>query len=120
MRSAADFLVKSGRGLPNHQDKPIDLTYWVERNFITVEDRSIQHMLPATRAALDDLLSLGGVAAAQEACRAWQRAEFARLMTQEASLKLFGRLLLAGESAALPRETCLHLIKAYQGLTDHG
>ena len=44
VRSAADFMIKRARGLPNHVKKKIDLTYWVERNFNAVEDTSISPM----------------------------------------------------------------------------
>jgi hypothetical protein len=39
--SVQDFVLKSDRGKPNRTGDPIDLNYWVERNFNTVEDRSI-------------------------------------------------------------------------------
>ena len=120
LRSAAEFMVKRSRGLPNHQDKQIDLTYWVERNFNTVEDTSIAHMRPATEAVLKELLAIPGVQATQESCRAWIRTRFAELMTQEASLKLFGRLLLAGGSADLPKEQAIQLVNAYRGLNAEG
>ncbi len=32
VRSAAGFLIKRARGLPNRSHKPVDLAYWVERN----------------------------------------------------------------------------------------
>ncbi|MDA8747548.1 glycosyltransferase family 2 protein [Litoreibacter sp.] len=116
LRSAAEFMVKRSRGLPNHQGKQIDLTYWVERNFNTVEDASILHMAVGTQVEMERLLAIDGVAAAQDACRAWQRDAFAALMREEVSLKLYGRLLLAGGSASLPKEAAMKLIDAYRGL----
>ena len=118
VRSAAEFLIKRSRGLPNHTDKPIDLTYWVERNFNAVEDATIAHMRAATAEVEAAFLSLPGVAAAQEACRDWQAAKFASLMQDEDALKLFGRLLLAGGSNSLPRDVAMGLINAYRRL--HG
>ena len=70
-------------------------------------------MEAATQAELDRLLALDGVAEALAACRAWAQAKFAELMQDEANLKLFGRLLLAGGSQALSRKTSLELVKAY-------
>lgn len=113
VRSAADFMLKRARGLPNHQQKQIDLTYWVERNFNTVEERSIAHMVPATQGQLDELLALDGVADAQAACRAWHSRRFEALMQQPEELKLFGRLLLADGSAQLPDAVALDLIRRY-------
>lgn len=120
VRSAAEFMVKRCRGLPNHQSKQIDLTYWVERNFNTVEDATIAHMRPATEVVLAAFMAIDGVAEDQEACRAWARARFAEEMRDEASLKLYGRLLLAGGSAALPQEISMQLINAYGGLNAKG
>ncbi len=113
VRSAADFLIKQERGLPNHQSKRIDLTYWVERNFNTVEDRSIEAMGAATAKVLAQFMGLDGVAQAQAACRDWHRARFETLMGTAEGLKLYGRLLLAGGSEALDKEAALALIKAY-------
>ncbi len=120
LRSAAEFMVKRSRGLPNHQDKQIDLTYWVERNFNTVEDTSIAHMRAGTEQVLAEFMDIPGVAEAQSACRAWMRNRFAELMGDKAALKLFGRLLLAGGSASLPRDASLQLVNAYRGLNAKG
>lgn len=120
LRSAADFMVKRSRGLPNHRDKPIDLTYWVERNFNTVEDSTIAHMRAGTEAVQEDFMKIDGVADAQKSCQDWQRARFADLMRDEGALKLYGRLLLAGGSAHLPKQTALELVNAYRGLPRHG
>lgn len=50
VRSAAALLLKRDLRLPNRAHKPVDLTYWVERNFNTVEDLSVSAMAPATEA----------------------------------------------------------------------
>lgn len=113
VRSAADFMLKRGRGLPNHQKKQVDLTYWVERNFNTVEETSIAQMLPATEAMMDELRSIEGVAVAEAACRDWHKARFEALMRDPDELKLYGRLLLAGDSVHLPEPVALDLIKRY-------
>ncbi|MEP3347582.1 MAG: glycosyltransferase family 2 protein [Litoreibacter sp.] len=113
VRSAADFMLKRGRGLPNHQQKQIDLTYWVERNFNTVEERSIAHMSAATQTVLQGYLALDGVAQAQTTCRDWHRARFGELMREPDALKLYGRLLLAEGSAQLPDAVALELVKRY-------
>lgn len=113
VRSAAEFMLKRARGLPNHQQKQVDLTYWVERNFNTVEDRSIAGMAPATNAVLAELLGLEGVADALAACRDWHRGRFEVLMAEPEALKLYGRLLLAEGSAQLPRALALDLINRY-------
>jgi len=113
VRSAAEFMLKRGRGLPNHQQKQVDLTYWVERNFNTVEEVTIAPMLTATESEMAKLRALDGVAAAEAACRAWHTARFAELMRDPEELKLYGRLLLAGNSTHLPDPVALELIKRY-------
>lgn len=57
VRSIEEFVLKSARGLPNHTERKVDVGYWVERNFNTVEDKRIAWMAdPAAhaRAALAD------------------------------------------------------------------
>ncbi len=61
LRSRDEFMVKRHRGLPNHMKKPIDVGYWVERNWNTLEEHRIDTMLPATRAMMDNLLALPDV-----------------------------------------------------------
>ncbi len=55
VKSALAYLVKSSRGLPNRSHKEIDLGYWADRNFNSVEERSIQRHLPALKEMLDEL-----------------------------------------------------------------
>ncbi|WP_245780974.1 glycosyltransferase family 2 protein [Litoreibacter janthinus] len=113
VRSAAEFMLKRGRGLPNHQQKQVDLTYWVERNFNTVEDRSIAHMSAATQKVLQQFMALEGVSDALDACRNWHRQRFADMMEEPEELKLYGRLLLAEGAAHLPEAVALDLIRRY-------
>ncbi|RLJ41537.1 glycosyl transferase family 2 [Litoreibacter meonggei] len=113
VRSISEFILKRARGLPNHQQKQVDLTYWVERNFNTVEDDTIASMAPATRSMMQELLALDGVADTQAACRAWHRQRFDELMQDPDTLKLYGRLLLSEGSAHLPDVVALDLIRRY-------
>ncbi|MCG6904556.1 MAG: glycosyltransferase family 2 protein [Rhodobacter sp.] len=118
VRSAESFMLKRARGLPNRAGKAIDLTYWVERNFNTVEDISIARMLPATKSELAALAALPGVAQIHAAAQAHHHAAFARLMQSEAEVKLFGRLLLAASSAPLPEAAISRLVQMYRA--SHG
>ncbi|WP_226780701.1 glycosyltransferase family 2 protein [Oceaniglobus trochenteri] len=108
VRSVHDFLLKRGRGLPNHTDKPVDLTYWIERNFNCEEDASIARMAPATRAELARLSALPGVAAAQAASDRLGQAALQAALAQPDTVALMGRLVLAAGSTppddALARE----------------
>jgi hypothetical protein len=69
LRSKEEFMVKRARGLPNHTSRDIDLTYWVERNWNTVEAPEILPMMPATRKTCEELLALPDVKQAHEACQ---------------------------------------------------
>ncbi|MEM9348720.1 MAG: glycosyltransferase family 2 protein [Pseudomonadota bacterium] len=100
LRSQEEFLIKRGRGLPNHTDRAIDLTYWVERNWNTLEDDTITKMLPATRAEYARLLSLPGVANAHESCISAHAKKWAALSEEQDVLQLAFRLDLAGDSVA--------------------
>ncbi len=113
LRSAAEFLIKRDRGLPNHQKKSIDLSYWVERNFNTVEDRSIQGMEAQTCAQLDALRVISGVAELHEKATHWHRARLDVLLRDPDELKLFGRLILSAGSVPPDPETAQDLVRRY-------
>lgn len=113
VRSAEEFVAKRARGLPNHTDKAVDLTYWVERNFNAVEDRSIQHMAANTKAELARLRALPGVAEAEAASLEWHRAAFRRAMTDPETVKVYGRLLLAAGSHVPDPHTARLLVALY-------
>ncbi|KIT18155.1 hypothetical protein jaqu_00890 [Jannaschia aquimarina] len=102
VRSVEEFLVKSVRGLPNRTSKAIDLTYWVERNFNTVEDSSFDPHLPALEAETARLRALPGVAEAEAASRAWHQAELGRILSTEEGVRLAGRLAMAPSSVVPP------------------
>ena len=98
VRSVHEFLVKRGRGLPNHVGKAIDLEYWVERNFNDMRCDMIAPQMPAMAAELSRLRALSGVAEAEAASRAWHRAELARVLATPEGARLCGRLVLAASS----------------------
>ncbi len=114
VRSVQSFLLKRARGLPNRRRKPIDLTYWVERNFNSVEDASIARHAEATARELTALHAFPGVTDLHAAAHAHHHAAFEALMREEANIKLYGRLLMAAGSAVLPAETARDLIARYQ------
>ncbi|MCK0166326.1 glycosyltransferase family 2 protein [Jannaschia sp. S6380] len=99
-RSVHEFLVKRERGLPNHVGKAIDLEYWVERNFNQVACRMFTPQLPAMTDEITCLRVHPAVAAAEERCRAWHRAELARILATPEGARFCGRLALAATSQA--------------------
>ena len=100
VRSVHEFLVKRLRGLPNRTGKPIDLTYWVERNFNQAEDTTIAPQLPAMEAELARLRALPGVATHEAEARAWHAARLEEILATPEGATLAGRLILAGGSHA--------------------
>ena len=101
VRSVHDFLLKRARGLPNHTEKAVDLTYWVERNFNTVHDPSIQTMAAATRAEHARLMAVPAVAAAQAHSDALRGRALSNALRDPETVKLLGRLILASGSAVI-------------------
>lgn len=98
VRSAQEFVLKAARGLPHHRERPVDLAYWVERNFNTMENRSIARMAPATAQARAQLMALPGLAALHEEALAHHEAQAAALLRDERHYQLFTRAILAGDS----------------------
>ncbi|WP_287187653.1 glycosyltransferase family 2 protein [Rhodovulum sp.] len=113
VKSAESFMLKRARGLPNRASKPVDLAYWVERNFNTVEDRSIAAMAPATAAALARLRAIPGVPALHEAAVAWHRAAFQRVVAEPVEHALYAHLLLAGGSRSIAPDLRAHVFAGY-------
>lgn len=115
LRSAEEFIVKRDRGLPNRRDRALDLGYWVERNFNTVEDLSIKAMAPATEAARAQLMALPGLADLHARALAWHRDAFARLIRDEATYNIYMQAVLAGDSKDLPLHEAARLGRLYPG-----
>ncbi len=111
LRSAADFLVKRRRGLPNRASKPLDATYWAERNFNAAEDRSVLRHKPARDAEMARLLALPGVAEAREAAIAAHRARIAACLADPDEARLFTRLALLPGSVPPPPDIAARLFE---------
>lgn len=111
LRSAEDFLIKRRRGLPNRRDKDLDASYWAERNFNTVEDRSIERHAAGTGLALADLMALPEVAEAHEACIVAHRAQIAKQLSKPAEARLFTRLSLLPDSIPPDEATARDMLR---------
>lgn len=114
VRSVSDYMIKRSRGLPNHQSKSIDLTYWVERNFNSINDRSIQTKNDAVEEELNNFRKIEGVIDVEDAAKNWAKQKLKSLLNHPEELGLFGRLILAGSSTPPEKEQALELIRAYQ------
>lgn len=113
IRSAAAFLLKGERGLPNRKDKKVDLSYWVERNFNTEINTSIHAMRPGTARVLEGLMADPRIAALHRAGVAWHQNRFKALIKQSEVHHLMVQILCAGSSQVLPRQLQLQLLEWY-------
>ena len=122
LQSMAAYLVKCDRGRANREAEPLDMSYWVERNFSDEQDRSIAALdSAAARAALladagladagladaglaDAGLADAGLARLHRQAVAWRQARFAALMGDESWRALFGRLLMCPPARVLGGE----------------
>ena len=112
LKSTADFMVKRARGLPNRSQKPINLGYWVERNFNTEENTTISHMLSQTRAEHERLLADPELARLRDDAITQHRALCRDILTAPAAAALYWRLTLAGSSTCpQPEQTRAHLAR---------
>ena len=110
VKSAAEFMVKRLRGLPNRSTKSLDLGYWAERNFNTVEDHAIAPMLPATQENLKVLLRDPEVSRRHDASVRHHQVSFDSLMQDARAVQLLWHLgLLAGSAAPEPDALRTHL-----------
>lgn len=101
LRSCAEYLVKRTRGLPNHRDRQIDLSYWVERNFNTVENTSISLMADATRSAKSRLLNIDGLQTLHAASVETHRATLGAAMRDPVGYDVLSHIAIAGSTKEL-------------------
>lgn len=101
LRSIESFLVKVERGLANRRTRTIDLGYWIERNFNTVENTAMAAWTPRLAAEIAALRALPGVAALHDQACAWHKARAAALMRTQEGYRLFCHCLHAAGSAAI-------------------
>ncbi len=89
LRSAESYLVKRQRGRVNHVDQDQGLSYWMNRNYATETDRSIQAHLPRAREELSKLLADETLFALHVASVDWHRSRIRELMHQSDYRALF-------------------------------
>ena len=91
LRSQVGFLVKSARGLPNHGNVPVDLSYWIRRNFCGIEDQTLANRT-ADVPAIDDpeLTRLH-----HQACQ-WHQQKAQEILGSERGVELLSTISVAG------------------------
>ncbi|MFZ7089774.1 glycosyltransferase family 2 protein [Primorskyibacter sp. 2E233] len=88
------YLLKVDRGRAVHSDHLLGMDYWVERNWIEDEDRSILRSAGKVRDIRAGLAADATLSALHDAAVQWRKARFEALMTQEPYRALFARLLM--------------------------
>lgn len=105
------FLVKAQRGKPNHSADPIDLTYWLERNFNEVPDRQILRHEQAVKDRIDALMQDAQTAALHQAGVAWRKERIRALLKDSVYYDLFSRLMLLPPTKALAMEQQVQILQ---------
>ncbi|MDF1619992.1 glycosyltransferase family 2 protein [Pseudothioclava nitratireducens] len=95
------YVVKCDRGRANRAAGAFDMSYWVERNFSTAEDRSIDRYAAQMGSLRQQFLADPELARLHAGAVAWRKARFEALMAEEAYRALFGRLMLTPASEPL-------------------
>ncbi len=109
--SAENFLVKRMRGRPNHMHEPIDLAYWIDRNFNAVEDTSIARTAPLSAPILAELKADPVLAELHEKSVAWRQQQIRALLLDSDAFYLYARVQQAGSTEVLPQATQLLLFR---------
>lgn len=109
--SMESFVLKADRGRAVHSDHMLDLDYWVERNFNTETDRSIQAMAPISQPILETLKSDSTLGKLHTDAVAWRKARFEELLLEEPFRALFARLMMTPPSRPIAPQTARSLVR---------
>ncbi len=105
------FLVKVARGKPNHTSDPIDLAYWVDRNFDDVEDKRILRHQSVVTERIQELCKDAEVTRLHRAGVAWRKAKIAALLKEADGFYLMSRLLQTPPTKVLPMNQQRQLLR---------
>ncbi|KIN72941.1 glycosyltransferase family 2 protein [Sulfitobacter guttiformis] len=105
------YVLKADRGRAVHSDDLLGLDYWVERNFNTEEDLTIQSLAGPRNAALKALKSDPALAQMHEDSVSWRSSRFSQLLQKEPFRALFGRLMMTPPSHPVTRQAAQFMIK---------
>ncbi|MGJ8545162.1 MAG: glycosyltransferase family 2 protein [Sulfitobacter sp.] len=105
------YVLKAARGRAVHSDHMLGMDYWVERNFNTDQDTSVNALAPARRALLQELKSDAVLADLHQNAVTWRKSQFDALMQQEPFRALFGRLLMTPASQPVPQKAAQFMVR---------
>lgn len=104
------YVLKADRGRAVHGDHTLGVDYWVERNFNTDTDTSIQRLQPARATHLDRLRSDPDMLTLHHKAVDWRKHRFDALMLEEPFRALLGRLMLTPPSRPLSKTQARRMI----------
>ena len=108
LRSMASFLVKSQRGLPNHGSVPIDMKYWVRRNFNDYQDITL-----AERDIPNELIEDRTLKELHDAACDWHASKAAAIQQTPEGVELLSAMAVAGNTT-VPNDQMV--VQLYQAL----
>ncbi|MHA6264046.1 glycosyltransferase family 2 protein [Arenibacterium sp. CAU 1754] len=92
------FLLKADRGRAVHSDHALGMDYWVERNFNTDTDKTVQALSDPSNAFRNTLMQDEKLPELHSQAVEWRKLRFHELMQQEPLRALFARLLMTPAS----------------------
>lgn len=104
------YVLKADRGRAVHSDDMLGVDYWVERNFNTDEDTSIQSLAAPRAALLAEMMADPTLAQLHNDAVKWRNARFEALMKKEPFRALFGRLMMTPPSHPVPKQAAQFMI----------
>lgn len=108
------YVLKRARGRVNRGGGVMGMDYWVERNFNQAFDDTILHHSDKSAPHLAALRTDKTLASLHETAVTWRHETFARLLLEDESRALYGRLLLTPQTEPLALKKAQELLKAGQ------
>lgn len=105
------YVLKCDRGRAVHAEDRLGLDYWVERNFCTDEDRSIDSLARQRQSRRQALSGDKTVSDLHTAAVQWRHTRFKELMKLEPNRALFGRLLMTSPTIPLNPATAQQIFR---------
>ena len=106
------YVLKSDRGRAVHEGEKLAMDYWVERNFCTDEDTSIQTMAAPRKHIQATLMQDQTLENLHKSSVEWRVNRFHELMLEEPNRALFSRLLMTPPTRPIP-EKLAKTLQAY-------
>ncbi len=100
--SVHNFLVKADRGKPNHATDPIDLAYWIDRNFNMVEDTRILRHADAVAAQVAEWRRDRTLNQLHHASVQWRQTRIMALLRESDPFYAMARILQMGPTTLQP------------------